>query len=75
MRAVNLTSEVDGQRRIFTLPRDTTQVFFGLSSQFPFALHVNDLTLAGNEVTLDSTVPTIESGQTFVVFCEVLFHA
>lgn len=74
IRAINLTSEVDGQRRIFTLPRDTTQVFFGLSSQFPFALHVDDLTLAGNEVTLHDTVPTIESGQTLVIIVEVLFN-
>lgn len=74
MRAVNLTSDVDGQRRTFTLPRDTTQIFFGISSQFPFALHVTDLTLSGNEVTLHDTVPTIESGQTLVIFVEVLFH-
>ena len=73
-RRVDLTSQVDGNTRSFTLPRDTLAVLGIQGSQFPFTMADVDFTLAGNVMTLGDQVATPAAGQTLVVLLDVLFY-
>ena len=73
-RRVDLTSQVDGTTRSFTLPRDTLAVLGVQGSQFPFTMADVDFTLAGNVMTLGDQVATPVAGQTLVVLLDVLFY-
>ena len=74
VRAVDLSSQVDGVVTDYTLPMDTVSVLFVWSTQFPTILQpVTDFTLSGRTLTLTSQVGVIQSGQTLTALCEVLF--
>lgn len=73
-RRVDLTSQVDGNTRSFTLPPDTLQVLGVQGSQFPFTMADVDFTLAGNVMTLGDQVATPVAGQTLVALLDVLFY-
>ena len=75
VRAVDLTSQVDGIVTTFTLQPDTTDVFLVWSSQFPIILRpTTDFTFAGRTLTLTSQVGVIRSGQTLTCLTESLFY-
>ena len=74
VRAVDLTSQIDGIVTTYALPMDTVSVLFVWSTQFPTILQpVTDFTLSGRTLTLTSQVGVIQSGQTLTALCEVLF--
>ena len=73
-RRVDLTSQVNGTARAFTLPPDTLAVLGVQGSQFPFTMADVDFTLAGNVMTLGDQVATPAAGQTLVVLLDVLFY-
>lgn len=76
MRPVNLSSQLNGAARSFTLPPDTVQVIGIWGSQFPFTgvAGNSDFTLSGNTLTLDNTFAAPEAGQTLWVLVEALFY-
>lgn len=76
VRAVDLTSQVDGVVSTFTLPNDTVKVLGVFSTQFPVSFRQDvDWTFAGRTLTLvTSQVGIPQSGQTLWALCEVLFY-
>ena len=73
-RRVDLTSQVDGNTRSFTLPPDTIAVLGIQGSQFPFTMADVDISLTGNVMTLGDQVATPQAGQTLVALLDVLFY-
>ena len=74
IKRINLTSQVDGNTRAFTLPRDTVEILGVFGTQFPITFDSADWTFAGQTLTLASGITTPESGQTLFVLVEVLFY-
>lgn len=76
IRAVDLTSQVDGVVTEFTLPMDTVNVLGVWGTQFPVTFRqTTDWTFAGRTLTLvTAQVGTPQSGQTLWALCEVLFY-
>lgn len=73
VRAVNLTSQVDGATTSFNLPPDTVRVLGVWSTQFPITFDAdNDFSFDGKKLTIKTG--TIQSGQTLWALCEVLFY-
>src|SRR3990167_7971018 len=71
IRAINLTSRVDGSTSSFTLDPDVVQVLGVWSSQFPITFDAaNDFTFSGRTLTINTGVPQI--GQTLWALCETL---
>ena len=76
IRAIDLTSQIDGIVTTYNLPRDTVRVLFVWSTQFPIILQpTTDFSLNGNTLTLESPVGVIQSGQTLTALVETLFYA
>ena len=73
-RRVDLTSQVDGNTRSFTLPPDTVAVLGIQGSQFPFTIADVYISLRGNVMTLGDQVATPAAGQTLVALLDVLFY-
>ncbi len=75
VRAVDLTSQVDGIVSTYTLEPDTVRVLMVWSSQFPQILRpTTDFSFAGRTLTLESPVGVIQSGQTLTCLVESLFY-
>ncbi len=74
VKRVNLTSQVDGSTRTFTLPRDTVAILGLFGTQFPITFDEADWTFAGNTITLATPIGTPQSGQTLFALVETLFY-
>jgi len=74
IKRIDLTSQVDGVVTSFTLPRDTVEVLGLWSTQFPITFNSSDWSLSGNTLTINSSIPVIQSGQTLMVIIETLFY-
>ena len=70
----DLSTQVNGVTRTFTVPRKTLAVPLLISSQFPFILRPTvDFTLIGNTITLTGEVAVMQSTQTLIALLEVGF--
>ena len=76
IRAIDLTSQVDGSATTFTVDKDVTKVLGLFGSQFPVTFRATtDWTFAGRTISLvTSQVGTPQSGQTLWALCETLFY-
>ena len=74
IRRVDLTSQINGTTRSFTLERDTVAILGIFGSQFPFTMSDDDIIFRGNTLTLGDQVATPAAGQTLFVLAEVLFY-
>ena len=76
IRAVDLTSQVDGSTSAFTLPPDTVGVLGVWGTQFPVTFRQDvDWTFSGRTLTLETAQVGIpQSGQTLWVLADVLFY-
>jgi chromosome segregation ATPase len=75
-RAQDLTSQVDGVTKTFTLDKDTVKVLGVFGTQFPVNFNAGvDWTFNGRTLTLTSAVGAPETGQTLWALTEVLFYA
>lgn len=75
IKRVNLTSQIDGATKDFTLPRDTVEVLGVWGTQFPINFDPGvDWTFAGNTLTLASHITAPESGMSLYAICETLFY-
>lgn len=75
VRRVNLTSQVDGSTRAFTVPLDTVAILGLFGTQFPITFDTADWTFAGRTITLATAIATPTSGQTLFALTEALFYA
>ena len=77
IRAIDLTSQVDGIVTAFTVPRDTVRVLGLFGTQFPITFRIEtDFTYNANTITLvTAQVGTPQSGQTLWALVETLFYA
>lgn len=71
---VRLTGDVDGNRRAFTLPQDVDKVIAVASTQFPITFDETDWTHSGSTLTLSSSIPAIQDGQTLMVIVRRNFY-
>lgn len=72
----DLSSQVDGSIKTFTVPRKATNVISVKCSQFPFIYRKTvDWTLNGNTITLTSEVQAPQAGQTLLATIEMPFYA
>ena len=75
IKRYNLTSQVDGSTKTFTLPADTVDVVGVFGTQFPINFNPGtDWTFAGRTLTLTSEVSAPASGQTLYAIIETLFY-
>ena len=74
VKRVNLTSQVNGSTRSFSLPQDTVEVLGVFGTQFPITFDNTDWTLSGHTLTLASGITTPAAGQTLFALVEVLFY-
>lgn len=74
IKRYSLTSQVDGNTRAFTLPRDTVDVLGLWGTQFPITFDPADWTFSGNTLTLAAGITTPSSGQTLHAIIETLFY-
>lgn len=75
VKSVNLSSQLNGVTKSFTLPKDTIKVLGVWGTQFPITFNENvDWTFAGNNLTLTSEVTAPETGQTLFCLVETLFY-
>lgn len=74
IKRINLTSQVDGQTRSFTLPRDTVDVLGIFGTQFPVNFDTADWSLSGNTLTLAAGITTPAANQTLFAIIETLFY-
>ena len=70
-RWIYLTDQVDGVTTTFTLPPDVVAVHGLMSTQFPQVWNTTDFSLAGRVLTTNFTM---QSGQTLIAICDVLFY-
>lgn len=71
----NLTSQLNGSTKAFTLPRKTLDVIAIFGTQFPLNFDRDkDWTFVGNTLTLTSEVLAPESGQTLWALIETPFY-
>lgn len=76
VRPANLTSQVDGVTKTFTMPADTLKVLGVWGTQFPVNFSEGtDWTFSGRTLTLTSAVNAPESGQTLWALIETQFYA
>ena len=74
VKRINLTSQIDGQTRSFSLPRDTVDILGIWGTQFPLNFDTADWSFSGNTLTLASGITTPASGQTLFALVETLFY-
>lgn len=74
VKRINLTDQVDGVTKSFSLPRDTVEVLGVWGTQFPISFDEADFSLVGNTLTLTSQVSAPETGQTLFALVETLFY-
>lgn len=75
-RTVDLSDQCNGVLKSFSLPTDTTRVYFVIGSQFP-QVHSDiyaDWTFTGNTLTLGAGVGAPKTGQRLLAFTEALFY-
>lgn len=71
----NLTSQVDGVTKDFTLPADTLDVIGVWGTQFPVNFNPGtDWTFSGRTLTLTSEVSAPQTGQTLWCMIETMFY-
>jgi hypothetical protein len=71
----NLSSQVDGATKTFSLPKDTIEVLGVWGTQFPINFNPGtDWTFSGNTLTLTDEVSAPEEGQTLHCLIETLFY-
>ena len=71
----NLTSQVDGSTKTFTLPSDTLEVLGVWGTQFPINFNPGtDWTFSGRTLTLTDEVAAPQTGQTLYALIEVMFY-
>lgn len=73
-RRVNLTTQVDGNTRDFTLPSDTIGVLGLFGTQFPITFDTADWNVSGRTLTLASGITTPLAGQTLFALVETQFY-
>lgn len=76
IQSINLTSQLNGSLKAFSLPRDTVRVLGVFGTQFPINFNADtDWTFAGQTLTLADHIGAPESGQTLYALVETLFYA
>ena len=71
----NLSSQVNGTLKTFTLPKDTIEVIAVFGTQFPVNFNPGtDWTFSGRTLTLTSEVGAPKTGQTLYALIECLFY-
>jgi len=76
VRSINLTSQVNGSTKTFTLPTDTLKVLGVWGTQFPVTFDQDtDFSFAGRILTLLDPVSAPEGGQTLWCLIETMFYA
>jgi hypothetical protein len=74
VKRFNLSSQLDGNTRTFTLPSDTIEVVGVFGSQFPVNFNPGtDWTFSGRTLTLANHVGAPEAGQSLYCLVETLF--
>lgn len=73
VRRVNMTAQVDGSTRAFTLPKDTLNVLGVWGTSFPITFDTADWSVSGETLTLATPIGTPESGQTLFALVETQF--
>lgn len=74
VKRINLTSQVDGATKTFTMPKDCTNVLGVWGTQFPITFDSADFTFAGRTLTLTDEVAAPETGQTLMALIEAQFY-
>ena len=74
VRRVNLTSQLDGTTKAFTLPQDTVDVLGVWGTQFPNVFDTADWTFSGRTLTLSDAISAPAAGQTLFALTESLFY-
>lgn len=74
VRRVNLSSQLNGSTRAFTLPQDTVDILGIWGTQHPFSFDTADWTFVGRTLTLTDSISPPAAGQTLFVLTESLFY-
>ena len=74
LKRVNLTSQLDGSTRAFTMPQDTVDIIGVFGTQFPQQFNTTDWTFSGRTLTLSDGVSPPAAGQTLFALVETLFY-
>jgi len=75
IKRYNLSSQVNGSLKAFTLPMDTVEVLGVFGSQFPLNFNPGtDWTFSGRTLTLADAVSAPAQGETLYVIIETLFY-
>ena len=75
IKRYNLSSQVDGTLKAFTLPQDTVDVVGVFGSQFPLNFNPGtDWTFSGRTLTLADAVSAPNTGETLFCIIETLFY-
>ena len=75
VKRINLSNQLDGVIKSFSLPRDTVDVLGVFGSQFPVNFNPGvDWSFTGNTLTLGDNVGAPESGQSLYCLIETLFY-
>jgi len=75
IKRYNLSSQVDGNTKTFTLPTDTVDVIGVFGTQFPINFNPGtDWTFSGRTLTLTGEVSAPQAGQTLYAIIETLFY-
>ena len=72
-KVYNLTAQVDGNAKIFTLPAEPvagSSVLFYSSA--PFVMIEPDYSITSVTLTLSDEAPTPEAGQTLILICDII---
>ena len=71
----NLSDQLDGLTKTFTLPNDTIEVLGVFSSQFPVNFNADvDWTFSGRTLTLSANMPAPDEGQVLWVLITTMFY-
>ena len=75
-KTMDLSSQVDGVKKVFDLDRTVINVHYLQSSQFPFIYRKTvDFTFTGRQVTLTSAVQAIQPTQTLFAHVDTAFFS
>jgi len=75
LKTENLSSQVDGSTKIFTMPKDCVDVVAVFGTQYPLNFNKDtDFTFEGGKLTLTDEVEAPKSGQTLFALINCLFY-
>lgn len=76
VRSINLSSQLNGTLKAFTLPKDTLKVLGVWGTEFPISFNQDvDWTFSGTTLTLTSAVSAPAQNQTLFCLVETAFYA